>query len=215
MHRVYTELNVDYLVLNYLQMKVCTRITILFIILGLFIGVQERSDYFQSKKINSQNRITHLNELSISDKLNYELIGKLGKPTKSRCNIYFGYKVNIVLRNKSNDTLKYIDWDCGSHVWNINNDNLKVHTPNDFEFCGTCDRNMIVIFEVPPHKIKSLYVYVNRKKNFRQKCNFKIGMILQRVIKDKDFYFYDYYFLRHNLSDQKINIIWSNSIELP
>jgi hypothetical protein len=162
---------------------------------------------------------TNLNALTKADRLKYALIISLSRPVHDQCKISKDskvYKVNIHLQNNSKDTLKYIDWYCSSEIWNADNKKLNIYEPFEIDRCGGCDKNMITYFEVPPHENKALYVYTSRKENNLRTEKFKIGMILQRVVKMSDFYFYENYFEdKNNLSDQKMNIIWSNSIEMP
>jgi hypothetical protein len=175
-----------------------------------------------TKLISQKQSTTDLNRLAIKDKQNYELIVSLGKVAENRCN-GLGilntkiYKINVLLQNRSKDTLKYIDWTCSSEIWDIDNKRVNVYPPFMLENCGACDSNFIGIFEVPPHKSKELYVYVSKRDKSSNLCTFKIGIILQRVIKMKDFWFYNNYFFgtKNHISDQKMNLIWSNSIEMP
>jgi len=172
-----------------------------------------------SEKAPLIKRSTNLNALTPADRLNYNLVINLSRPIEAGCKLLKGskiYKVNVLLKNYSKDTLKYIDWTCSSQIWNMDNDKLNVYAPFMLENCGGCDSNFIGVFEIPTHKNKALYVYVSKKENNLGTEKFKIGMILQRVVKMSDFYFYEDYFEdQNNLRDQKMNIIWSNSIEMP
>jgi len=121
------------------------------------------------------------------------------------------------LTNKSNDTLRYIDWSCSSEIWDIDTKILRINAPYELENCGACTKNVIDEFEVLPHQVKNLYVYVNKNDYTLKKIKFRVGMILQRVLHKKDFRFYlDYFFTeQHHLFNQTRNIIWSNGIEMP
>jgi hypothetical protein len=208
-------------------MKLNLSITILLVV--FCIGFIEKTLFSNNqnsaiKRISQKQSTIDLNRLTIKDKQNYELTVSLGKIAKNRCNGLGTlnpktkiYKINVLLQNRSKDTLKYIDWTCSSEIWNIDNNKVNVYTPFMLENCGACDSNFITIFEVPPHKSKELYVYAGKKEGNLIKPAIKIGMILQRVIKKKDFGFYfdNFFGTKYNLSDQKMNLIWSNSIEMP
>ena len=208
-------------------MKVNLSITIL--LLAFCIGVMQKTlssnnQNTTTKLISQKQSTTDLNRLTIKDKQNYKLIVSLGKVAENRCNGLGTlnvktkiYKINVLLQNTSKDTLKYIDWTCSSEIWNIDNNKVNVYPPFMLENCGACDKNIIDIYEVPPHKSKELYVYVSKKDRSLIKPVFKVGIIMQRVTTMKDFWFYENYFFGTNnhINDQKMNLIWSNSIEMP
>jgi hypothetical protein len=208
-------------------MKVNLSITILLV--AFCVGVMQKNllsnnPNSTTKLISQKQSTTDLNRLTIKDKQNYELTVSLGKIAENRCNGLGTlntktkiYKINILLQNRSKDTLKYIDWTCSSEIWDIDNNKVNVYPPFMLENCGACEKNIIDIYEVPPYKSKELYVYVSKKDKGLIKPKFEIGMIIQRVIKMKDFRFYsdNFFGTKYNLSDQKMNLIWSNSIEMP
>jgi len=155
--------------------------------------------------------------LNKADKSRYTLLISEGKQVKSNCKpSQTANVINIVLKNNSNDTLKYIDWTCSSMIWKIDNHDFILEPPFEFQDCGTCDKNIVSVFEVLPHKTIALKVYVRKKNIDYNKAEFKIGMILQRIIYNKDFWVYAHYFMEGNnqLSYQTTNLIWSNSIEI-
>lgn len=153
--------------------------------------------------------------LEKADKSKYTLFISKGKQVKNKCKpSQTAYVINITLENNSKDTLRYIDWTCSSMIWKIDNHGFILEPPFEFEDCGTCDKNIISVFEVLPHKTIALKVYVREKEIDYNKPKFKIGMILQRMINNKDFWVYLHYFMDENnqLSNQTMNLIWSNSI---
>jgi hypothetical protein len=155
----------------------------------------------------------NLNALTQEDRSKYQLSIKLGKQGVDYCSQPDSfYQVKAELTNNTKDTLEYIDWTCSYAIWFTNNKRLKVHPP---EYCGDiCDSNFITSYTVPPHQTKIINLRAYWKNKVQHgTATFRVGMILQRVIKRSDF---SYYFEQGNvLSNQTQNLIWSNTIQIP
>jgi hypothetical protein len=122
------------------------------------------------------------------------------------------YRISAELKNNSKDTLKYIDWSSTPSVWSFDKDNLFVF-PSNLSPCNDSNDNYITYYTVPPHQVKRIQLSIQATQGaFPVNKKFKIGLILQRVYNNKDFGFYSNYFLKHELRDQTINMIWSNTI---
>jgi hypothetical protein len=158
---------------------------------------------------------TNINVLSEPDKLKYSLIVNLDKPIQSKYKSPKQlYQINVSLENDSDDYLWYLDWTCGSEIWNIDNYEFQVYPSTWVR--EVCSATYVTIFEVPPHTSKTLYAYVLKKEKEPVNRKFKIGIILQRVYTIQEFKLYRSYFGKPgNLRKQKMNIIWSNSIVMP
>jgi len=157
---------------------------------------------------------TKLNALTNRDRASYSLTITPGKTVKANCDPHqFIYNLIATLKNNSNDTLKYIDWTSDASIWYFNNNDLYV-IPSYLSPCAsTIDHNFIMYYTVFPHQSAKIELSVLLKQGVNPiNKKFKIGMILQRVFKKKDFEFYSRYFMTHELGNQTINLIWSNAI---
>jgi len=172
---------------------------------------------FKNKDAIKQND-TSYNALTANEKSKYKLMISMGGLIQSKCpDSTLHYKVNVTLKNNSTDTLRYIDWSCSSEIWEIDNNGVNVLPPFLVDNCGDCDKNIISIYEVSPGHEQQLYIYVVRTKHNAKGTPFRIGMILQRVLRKEDYWLYMNYFIggSNRLSGQKMNIVWSNSIQIP
>ncbi len=180
----------------------------------------------QSQKVSKLHNaadtgILHLNDLTKSDRAKYSLTIILAKLTKDPCgpNNYF-YPVTAILKNNSKDTLTYLDYTCSHFIWETDNQLLWAYQPTDE--CYGCNANFMTHFIVLPGKSKTIFLHAIFRKNIKPaQTNFRVGMILQRVINFSDDRVYFRYFqapqsdnrLDH-LSKQKQNLIWSNFVSI-
>ncbi len=158
----------------------------------------------------------NLNIITKEDREHYELTIKLGKLTVDSCpKPDTFYSINATLKNKSKDTLKYIELTCSHDIWS--SDDPMIWAGQLPMSCGGCDNNSLKEFMVPPHQSKSIQLatyYIRGVKH--TPTTLRIGMVLQRVMKRTDWYYYLEYPLVNgyffDLHDQVQNRIWSNSI---
>jgi hypothetical protein len=159
-----------------------------------------------------------LNVLTMASKKAYTLTITTGKLVKAKCDPpQTIYNLTAILKNNSNDTLKYIDWTTSSSIWRFDKNNIFVK-PSDLSPCfdQVIDHDFIMYYTILPHQSAKVELSIIFRDEVSIPFNktFKIGVILQRVIKKKDFEYYHTYFLKHELSDQIINLIWSNTISM-
>jgi len=151
-----------------------------------------------------------LNRLTAADRINYPLTVRLGKYCSDSCgNVSF--LLYATLENNSNDTLQYLDWNCEHFIWRTNNINVTAIEPTTF--CDGCLHNFLDVFRVPPHKSTSFVL----RAGYRQGAQmFKLGMTLQRVMKDQDWTdnIEHSSAMRDILQSQTVNIVWSNEISI-
>jgi hypothetical protein len=155
--------------------------------------------------------ITTYNQLTASNKNSYVLKVRLGNYGKDSCGNY-AYGLHATIDNRTDDTLKYLDWTCEHFIWKTNNTNVWAVQP--MTLCDGCLKNIMSVCTVPPHK----QVIVSLRSGFSDGTQtFRLGMILQRVIRNDDWLYYFRYFDmdRHKLQNQKQNVIWSNAIKIP
>jgi hypothetical protein len=187
------------------------------------IGFQKRTSGFISPMhSNLSNFIdttkSSYNTLTDLDRNKYILTVKLIGVGKDACSTPTrkSYMLKAVLQNKSSDTLKYIDWTCLHQVWH--SDNKQIWANEQDASCTTCDANFITILRVPPHQSVTKQLIAEFKTGAKSiSTKFRVGIILQRIIKKKDWEYYGKYFIlkeRYHLNDQLQNLIWSNSIQL-
>jgi hypothetical protein len=158
--------------------------------------------------------ITSLNKITNADRSNYILTAATGSPVKNPCNLSTAETVNVVLTNRTNDTLRYIDWTCDSQIWVTDNKGLAVKSATQFKACGKCDKNIVYVYNISPHENRNFTLYLDNPPAPGAKSSFKIGMIVQRVVKLNDWTFYmDYFWTnQHQIKNQIMNIVWSNEI---
>jgi hypothetical protein len=154
------------------------------------------------------------NKLTEKDRHNYKLTATLGNYCSDSCG-HASFLLYATLENKSDDTLKYLDWTCDHFIWRTNNKYTFVSQRCDF--CDGCAHNLLDFYPVPPHQHVSIVLRAGYAPRGRQ--NFRLGMIIQRVIKRRDFDYYQAYyygkdFNKHKLEYQTQNTIWSNEISI-
>jgi hypothetical protein len=139
---------------------------------------------------SSYNTLTNL------DRGKYILTVKLISIGKDVCStpVEKSYILKAVLENKSNDTLKYIDWTCLHDIWHSNSKLIWINEQNSS--CLVCDADHINIFQVPPHRSVTKQLLAEFKEGTHPMLTkFRIGMILQRVMKKNDWDYYGKYFI--------------------
>jgi len=125
------------------------------------------------------------------------------------------YDLSARLTNNSNDTLKYIDWTTDANIWKVDIEDGFV-VPTDVYPCDrSIDHNFITYYTLPPHQSAIIQLSIIFKTEVIPiNKEFRVGMIIQRVKKIEDFWYYMNYFRKHSLWQQTINLIWSNSIKM-
>lgn len=187
---------------------------ILLIICILCIGNNVKGNSRKQYKDTSQQ--LKLNALTNIDRQVYTLNIDSGKFVKGICDpAQLVYSLIATIHNNSNDTLKYIDWTGDPNIWCIDKSYVYVAPSNFYPCSNSINHNYITCYTILPHqstKVK-LNILVNSAVDLVNN-KFKIGVILQRMIKNSDFWQYQEYFLQHQLYNQTINIIWSNTITM-
>lgn len=158
---------------------------------------------------------TKFNALTAEDRLLYTLSIDSGKFIKGICDPeQLVYQVIATLINNSSEKLEYLDWSSDPQIWFIDKGNINV-VPEGFSVCdSSINHNYLTTYEVQPHqnyRIKLRVIVNGDVVLINQK--FKIGIILQRVLKKDDWNYYVSYFEFqpfHELYHQTLNIIWSN-----
>ena len=148
--------------------------------------------------------------LTESDIANFRLDIELGKYCADSCG-GVSFLLYATLENKSNDTLTYLDWNCEHLIWRTNNPNAFAGQPTTF--CDGCLHNYPSIYSVSPHK-KTFFKL--RAGYTRGKQKFRLGMTLQRPIKQMGWIYYmeKDSAIRNVLQKQTTNVIWSNEISI-
>ena len=171
----------------------------------------------QMRKITDTLNINY-NNLTIQDKRKYDLRVALKSEGDDSCSVPVKhlYILSAVLQNKSNDTLKYLDWTCSHMIWCTDS---KLVWANDQEsYCVVCESNFPAQFQVPPHQSKRIALVAGFRANVQPvTTQFRVGIILERILKPSDFSFYVEKFNLEKtggLSYQTQNLIWSNVIQV-
>jgi len=157
----------------------------------------------------------HFNDLTNDDRAKYVLTVKFIATGSDTCRhpAMPSYKLKVNLQNLSGDTLKYLDYTCSHMIWRTDNDS--VWTDQRASFCLVCTANFMTAFEVAPHSSKEFEL----TSEFRNDpTKFRVGMILQRIISEKDWARSLKYFDSNNigaLQKQTQNTIWSNYVQIP
>ncbi len=129
-------------------------------------------------------------KLSINDRKNYILSVDTKKIRLFDSLAYYGYKAHkkvlhfaaipLELKNNANDTLKYSSMSCS---WNdiYLTDNAIVNTE-----MKSCFSNFPISVAIAPHKLNRFWVRFFIRKHQVKDVRFRVGMILRKVIDDKD-----------------------------
>jgi len=171
----------------------------------------------QIRKIIDTSGIDY-NNLTNQDRGKYILNVEVVNEGNDSCNgsVRRFYKLLAILQNRSEDTLKYLDFTCSHMIW-YTDSNLVWANEQDSS-CIVCDNNFVTDFSIPPHgskKIELLAKFFNEIKPVT--TQFRVGMVLQRVIKASDWKFYFKRFVTGemgNLHHQTKNLIWSNVVQI-
>jgi hypothetical protein len=159
------------------------------------------------------------NDLTSQDRSKYILNVSLLKIDSDSCRepVKKAYRLRAILQNLSDDTLKYLDYTCSHMIWRADNELLWVDQQTSS--CLVCDANFITEFIVVPHGQEKIELLMEFNQDVKANVkNFRVGMILQRVIKQKDWNVYFKQFIKGDiaaLSKQTQNSIWSNLIQIP
>ena len=139
------------------------------------------------------------NVLTATDRQLYTLKISPGKIVTAACDSIVLYNLTAVLTNGSSDTLNYIDWTGDECIWCFDQNKLHVH-PSDFNFCSDADtHNFITYYEILPHQSKIIRLSIKLDGGLSPlDKSFKIGAILQRIVRTKDFNVYHDYFYTAN-----------------
>ncbi|MDR3694740.1 hypothetical protein [Mucilaginibacter sp.] len=171
----------------------------------------------QMRKITDTLNINY-NNLTALDKQKYDLNVKVESEGDDSCSgpVKHFFVLTAILQNKSNDTLKYMDWTCSHMIWCT--DSKLVWANEQESYCIACDSNFPAGFQVLPHQSKRIALMAGFRANVKPvTTQFRVGIILERILKPSDFSFYLEKFDSAKmdiLSYQTQNLIWSNVIQV-
>jgi hypothetical protein len=168
-------------------------------------------------RVFSDSGRVHYNDITDIDRKNYTLTASVLSTDSDSCygkkNV--AYILSVVLKNNSKDTLKFVDYTCSHFIWTTDNKMISVIAGEGD--CFGCDSNMLSESDLPPHTISKYQLLAEFIKNVSfTEVNFRVGIILQRILKtgDMNFYFEHYDGSSNDLEYQTQNITWSNIIQI-
>lgn len=123
------------------------------------------------------------------------------------------YRMTAKLTNTSNDMLSYADWYCSHAVWSTDNPSVKVYEANGP--CYVCEKNVITVFDVPPHQTKTMIMALTtNNQKLPTQIRLRIGITLIEASMGISFNHDPGGFDRF-IKSQKQHRIWSNVVTLP
>jgi len=171
---------------------------------GSYYAKSDWEERTQKEKLNLPT--TNLYLLAANERKQYTVTvdeTKISKATEEEYS-YRNQKVFLIpvtVHNNSDEPLKYYSMSCSwQEFYQIDNKNLSV-------FISDCDKNIPTEVLVPAHSIHTNIVpFFLEKTNLKTLQNFRVGLNINKNVKDDPFSGYDEELRRYN-------IVWSNNVQ--
>jgi hypothetical protein len=177
----------------------------LFLILSMFCHAQSSRNYKRNSTVKPLTAIDRKNYVITIDQ------SKLSKTKYSRPIDNYYRKtvlfVPVTLTNNSNDTVKYRSMSCSWEDFYIVDKKSVAEIERQ-----PCDHNIPSILILPPHRSTTVRLPILKG---RVSGKFRIGMVLIKLVDDKNLFDFSGIDDKFLLKNRGTNIIWSNPIELP